>query len=184
MTDEKALVKSACNGDIQAFEEIVDAYKNKLYSFLVKLTCSRQDAEEILQEVFIRAWRHLGQYDERWMFSTWIYRIATNVYKSWQKKKKKIQTVPVSEELISDIAVGSPEEAYEKNERKQEVIVLIQKLKENQRIPLILKYVKGFSYYEIGRIMGISEDAAKMRVFRARETICKRYLERHRGDLL
>ena len=183
MIEEKVLVKSTLQGDISAFEEIVDAYKNRLFSFLVKLTLSRQDAEEIMQEVFIRAYTHLEKYDERWMFSTWIFRIALNTYKTWQRNAKRHQTLPISEEIVGRTESGNPEKAFEMNELRREIILLIQSLKEKQRIPLILKYVKGFSYHEIGQILGISEDAAKMKVFRARQTICKRYLDRHRGDL-
>lgn len=183
MIDEKALVTSALNGDIEAFEKIVDAYKNKLFSFLVKMTLSRQDAEEILQEVFIRAYNHLEKYNDRWMFSTWIYRIALNTFKTWQKSRKRLQTLPIREDIISGTRADNPEEAFELNERRREVISLIQGLKEKQKIPLILKYVKGFSYDEIGRILGISVEAAKMKVYRAREVICKRYLDKHRGDL-
>ncbi len=183
--DEKALVESVLNGDYEAFEEIVDKYKNKLYSFLVKMTLSKQDAEEILQEVFIRVYNNLDKYDDRWMFSTWIYRIAVNSCRSFIKKRKRHTTVPIHNELghSENDGAGNPEETFEAAERRQEIIFLIRELNEKQRIPLILKYVKGFSYFEIGRIMGISEGAAKMKVSRARENILKRYIERHRGDL-
>jgi len=183
--DERALVESVLNGDIRAFEEIVDKYKNKLYSFLVKMTLSRHDAEEILQEVFIRVYNNLDKYDDRWMFSTWIYRIAVNTCRSFIKKEKRHAAIPIHNELgeQENNGAGNPEENFEMAERRREIILLIQELNEKQRIPLILKYVKGFSYFEIGRIMGISEGAAKMKVSRARENILKRYIERHRGDL-
>lgn len=183
MINEKALVTEALKGELEAFEQIVDAYKNKLFSFLVKLTASRQDAEELLQEVFIRAYHHLQKYNDRWMFSTWIYRIALNTYRTWQKTRKRHQTLPIHEEMISGARLDNPEEAFALKEQHREVVGFIQGLKEKQRIALILKYVKGFSYEEIGKILGISEEAAKMKVFRAREAIYKRYLEKHRGDL-
>ncbi|MDD4296297.1 MAG: RNA polymerase sigma factor [Ruminiclostridium sp.] len=184
MTDDKVLVSEALNGDIRAFEEIVDIYKNKLYSFLVKMTYSREDSEELLQEVFIRAYNNLDKYDDRYMFSTWIYRIALNACKSFMKKRKKLRVTPINDELLYSEADEryNPEKAYETNELHREIVSLVQNLKEKQRIPLILKYVKGFSYFEIGRIMGISEEAARMKVLRAKENICKKYLERHRGD--
>jgi RNA polymerase sigma-70 factor (ECF subfamily) len=183
MINEKALVNETLKGDLEAFEKIVDAYKNKLFSFFVKLTSSRHDAEELLQDVFIRAYQHLGTYSDRWMFSTWIYRIALNTYKTWQRTRKRHQVLPLNDGLISGGRLDSPEEAFEMKEQHREITGFIQSLKEKQRVALILKYVKGFSYEEIGKILDISEDAAKMRVFRAREAICKRYLEKHRGDL-
>jgi len=185
MADERELIAETLNGDITAYEEIIELYKNKLFSFLLKMTCSRQIAEELLQEVFIRAYNNLEKYDEKFMFSTWMYRIALNACKSFMKKHNRLKEIPMNEDL-NYIEAGEkydPEEAYEKTELRREIIDLIQSLKEKQRIPLILKYVKGFSYAEIGKIIGISEEAAKMRVLRAKENICRKYLEKHRGDL-
>ena len=184
MTDDKVLVSEALNGDIRAFEEIVDNYKNKLYSFLMKMTYSGEDSEELLQEVFIRAYNNLDKYDDRYMFSTWIYRIALNVCKSFMKKRKKLRETPINDELLYAEADEryDPEKAYETKELHREIVYLVQSLNEKQRIPLILKYVKGFSYFEIGRVMGISEEASRMKVLRAKENICKKYLKMHRGD--
>lgn len=185
MQDDLTQIKRIRNGDIEAFEEIVDRYKNKLYSFLVKMTCSKQDSEEILQEVFIRVFKNIDKYNDRWMFSTWIYRIAINTYKSYMKKTKRLQTVPIDNVVVSinPAGEGCPENYYERNERQREIISLINSLKDKQRIPLILKYVKNFSYAEISDILGISEEAAKMRVMRAKKSICEKYMERHRGEI-
>ncbi|WP_252891612.1 RNA polymerase sigma factor [Thermoclostridium stercorarium] len=168
----------------RSIRRLVDKYKNRLFSFLVKLTGSRHDSEEILQEVFIRAFSNINKYDDRWMFSTWIYRIAVNTYKSYMRKEKRNKTIPIDDAMVSEnpAVYGNPENVYEKNERRREIISLIRNLKDKQRIPLILKYVKNCSYAEIGDILGISEEAAKMRVFRAKKTICEKYMERHGGE--
>ncbi|NLM12032.1 MAG: RNA polymerase sigma factor [Clostridiaceae bacterium] len=185
MQEDQTQIKRIRDGDIEAFEELIDKYKNKLFSFLVKMTCSRQDSEEILQEVFIRVFNNINKYDDRWMFSTWIYRIAINTYKSYMKKTKRLKTVPIDDVVINKGMTGeeNPEKIYERNERQQEIITLINSLKDKQRVPLILKYVKDFSYAEISDILGISEEAAKMRVLRAKKNICEKYMERHRGDI-
>lgn len=185
MHEDLALATRIRNGDIDAFEELVEKYKNKLFSFLIKMTYSRQDSEEILQEVFIRAFNNINKYDDRWMFSTWLYRIAINTYRSYMKRTKKFKTIPIDDIVIhrNSTVEGNPEDAYERNEKRHEVISLIKKLNEKQRIPLILKYVKGFSYTEIGKVMGISKEAAKMKILRAKKNICKWYMERHRGDV-
>lgn len=185
MQEDLAQITKIQNGDIEAFEELVEKYKNKLFSFLVKMTCSKHDSEEILQEVFIRAFNNINKYDSRWKFSTWIYRIAINTYKSYMKKAKRLQTVPIDDAIVNRniTGVGNPENIFERNERQREIISLINGLKDKQRIPLVLKYVKDFSYAEISDILGISEEAAKMRVQRAKSNICKRYMDRHRGDI-
>lgn len=185
MHEDLMLVKRIQNGEIKAFEELVDRYRNRLYSFLLKMTCSRHDSEEILQEVFIRAFNNIHKYNDRWMFSTWIYRIAINTYKSYMKKARRFQTVPIDDNVADKHPVleGNPENVFVRNERQAEIISLINRLNDKQRIPLILRYIRNFSYAEIGEILGISEEAAKMRVLRAKKTICNKYMERHRGDI-
>jgi len=184
MQEDLTKIKRIRNGDIDVFGELVDKYRNRLFGFLVKMTGSRHDSEEILQEVFIRAYSNIDRYDDRWMFSTWIYRIAINVYKNYRRKTGRYKTVSMDDAVLVDSSAGegNPEHVYEKSERQRELISLINSLKDKQRIPLILKYVRNCSYAEIGDILGISEEAAKMRVMRARKIICKKYMERHRGD--
>ncbi len=174
------LVTLVLNGSTEAFEQIVETYKNQLFSFLLKMTFSRHDAEDILQEVFIRVYNNLYKYNERWMFSTWIYRIAINTCKSHMKRKKRFTAVPINDEMPAwpGINMNNPEDVFASKEQRREVVLLIRNLKEKQRVPLILKYVKGFSYSEIGKILGISEEAAKMRVMRAKDNICRTYRER------
>jgi len=186
MQEDMAQIKRIRNGDVEAFGELVDKYKNKLFSFLVKLTGSRHDSEEILQEVFIRAFNNIKKYDERWMFSTWIYRIAINTWKNYSRKAGKAVTVLMDDDFVvnNPAVYGNPESIYERNERRRELVSLVNGLKNKQRIPLILKYVKDFSYAGIADILGISEEAAKMRVMRAKKTICKKYMERHGGEYL
>lgn len=184
MQEDLTQIKRIRSGDTEAFEGLVNKYKNRLYSFLVKMSCSRQDAEEILQEAFIRAFNSIEKYDDRWMFSTWLYRIAINTYKSYMKKAKRLNTVPIDEFAASRnfAAEGDPEDVYVRNENRSELISIINSLNDRHKIPLVLKYIKDFSYAEIGEILGISEEAAKMRVLRAKKSICRRYMEWHRGD--
>mgnify|MGYP000940897963 CR=1 FL=1 len=114
MQEETTQITRILNGDIEAFEELVEEYKHKLFSFLVKMTYSTHDAEEILQEVFIRVYNNIDKYDDRWMFSTWIYRIAINAYRSYMKNTKRLRTVPIDAFAnMSVSAEGNPEDVYE-----------------------------------------------------------------------
>lgn len=185
MHEDLVQINRIRNGDIEAFGELVDKYKKGLFSFIVKMTGSRHDSEEILQEVFIRAFKNIDRYDDRWMFSTWLYSIAVNNCRNYMRKSGKRQTVPIDDFADNDnpSGYGNPENVYERTERRREIILLINSLKDKQRIPLILKYVMDFSYSQISDILGISEEAAKMRVLRAKKAICRKYMEKHGSDL-
>lgn len=171
MDNDSILVTNILNGNIDSFSILVSKYENRLFNFLLRLTSSREDSEEILQEVFIRVYNYLYRYDSKWQFCNWIYSIAVNSFKDFYKKKKR--RVPEYYDT-SDYLVGSfspIEDAYETKELYAEVLKLINGLKEDQRSALILRYIQGFSYNEIARILRISPDNTRMKVFRARQTI-------------
>ena len=90
MHEDPAHIKRIRDGDIEAFEVIVDKYRNKLFSFLVKMTCSRQDSGRNSSGGFYPCLPTTStKYDDRWSFSTWIYRITVNTYKSHMKKTRR-----------------------------------------------------------------------------------------------
>jgi len=183
---DSILVASTLQGDMQAFEQLIEAYQKRLFSFLYKLTLSREDAEEILQEAFIRAYNYLYRYDSRFNFSSWLFKITLNTYKTEYKKKKIERRTELLDMLPEDLRSneGYPEDAFE---RKEDIITLINSLnalKEEQRIALLLRFIKGYSYKEAGNIMGISPEAVKMKVQRAKEILVKRLEGRKRGGLI
>lgn len=143
------------------------------------MTVSKEDTEDILQEVFIRVYNNLYKYNNRWNFSTWLYNIAVNVFKTHYKKKKK-NPENVNNEAIDDIScsiLDYPDVAYEVKEQRLLIIKLINGLKDDQKIALVLKHVQGFSYKEIADILEVTPEAAKMKVQRAKQFICKKYNE-------
>jgi RNA polymerase sigma-70 factor (ECF subfamily) len=144
-----------------------------LFAFITRLGLSRQDAEDVLQEVFIKVYKNLYKYNGRWCFSTWIYSIALNTFKTEYKKKKRASAAVFDETYMSSLISDSPEGIYESKELHAELVVLINSLEVEQRACLILKHVQGMSYNEIGDILGISADAAKMKVLRAKQKLCR-----------
>lgn len=83
---DNMLVESTLKGDVNSFEELVSFYQGRIFNFLSKMTATREDAEEITQEVFIKVYKNLYKYNCKWSFSTWIYRIAVNTLRSEYKK--------------------------------------------------------------------------------------------------
>jgi len=174
---DSILIENTLKGDINSFEELMTLYQGKLFNFISKMTASREDAEEITQEVFIKVYKNLYKYNNRWSFSTWIYRIAINTLRSEYRKVKNIKNVDFYANVPELPANFSdyPDIAYEIKEQRVEIIKLIDGLKEDQKTALLLRCMQDFSFKEIGDILGISPEAAKMKIQRAKQTICKKY---------
>lgn len=174
---DNMLVESTLKGNIDSFEELMSLYQGKLFNFISKMTASREDAEEITQEVFIKVYKNLYKYNNKWSFSTWIYRIAINTLRSEYRKVKNLKNVDYYTNIPELPASFSdyPDIAYEMKEQRIEVIKLIDELKEDQKTALLLRCMQDFSFKEIGDILGISPEAAKMKIQRAKQTICRRY---------
>ena len=174
---DNMLVENTLKGNISSFEELIRLYQGKIFNFLSKMTASREDAEEITQEVFIKVYKNLYKYNNKWSFSTWIYRIAINTLRSEYRKIKNNKdidyyaTIPELPANFSDY----PEIAYEIKEQSVEIIKLIDQLKEDQKTALLLRCMQDFSFKEIGDILGITPDAAKMKIQRAKQSICRKY---------
>jgi len=88
LLDESTLISNTLNGDIQSFALLVQAYQGQLYNFIYKMTKSKEDTEDILQDVFVKVYNNLYKYNNNYRFSTWIYSITLNTIKSSLKKKK------------------------------------------------------------------------------------------------
>jgi RNA polymerase sigma-70 factor (ECF subfamily) len=174
---DNILVVNTLKGDTDSFSELVQNHQSRLYSFLLKMTYSKEDAEEIMQEVFIRAYNYLYKYDSRWSFSSWLYRIAVNTFKTEYKKKKTRNNIDYYDQLPEELCSidNCPESVYEMKEHYREILAMIYELKKEQKLAFLLKNVQDFSYKEVGDILGISAEAAKMRVQRAKETLWYRF---------
>jgi RNA polymerase sigma-70 factor (ECF subfamily) len=174
---EAMLVSNILSGDIKSFEILMDMYRNRIYNFLLKMTFSKEDSEDMTQEVFVRAYNSLYQYNSKWCFSTWIFKIAINVFKTEYSKKKSRESVKFQEMLVNQQFpnITEPERALENIETRMEVLKMLEALKAPQRAALVLKYVQGFSYKEIGEVLKVSPENAKVRVMRAKKHLASNY---------
>jgi RNA polymerase sigma-70 factor (ECF subfamily) len=164
-------------GDPEEFSRIVDAYSSKIYRLATKMLNQQQDAEDVLQETFIKAYRGLKSFDGRSKISTWLFRIATNEALMVLRRKhpevvsidEPIETEEGEQEPIQIVDwCCLPEEELLSEETKERLDATVQKLPERLRVVFILRDINDLSTHETAEILGLSDTAVKTRLSRAR----------------
>lgn len=182
------------SGDRAEFALLVDAYYEMIYRLAIKMVNNPQDAEDILQETFIKAYRHLKNFDGRSSLSTWLYRIATNEALMFLRRQKP-DTVSVDESLdtgegeIEPLQIidwsSLPEEELMSAEAQVYLDKAVDKLSPSLRVVFVLRDIQGLSTRETAEVLDISETAVKTRLSRARlqlrEELTSYYGERLRA---
>ena len=182
MTDlqEKDLIRKAKQGDMLAFEELILKHEKIVYNLALRMMNHSEDAMDISQEVFLKAYRSLSNFDERSAFSTWIYRITHNTCIDEIRKRKGKQTYSLEEDLESEDGSmqrqvaddgDTPEESLMRKEQKSEILRALDTLSEEHKAAIILRDVKGLSYEEIAEILELSLGTVKSRINRARNQL-------------
>jgi RNA polymerase sigma-70 factor, ECF subfamily len=175
------MVAQVKKGDQEAFEGIVDLFKDKIYRHCYRMVGNGHEAEDLAQETFLRAYRNISKYNNEFKFSTWIFRIATNLCIDRLRKKKPDYyldaEVPGTDGATMYSQLSSeeplPEQVVTENERWNELQVEIMKLPEKYRTAIVLKYVEDLSLEEISHIMDIPVPTVKTRIHRGREALKK-----------
>jgi RNA polymerase sigma-70 factor (ECF subfamily) len=164
-------IHKATNGNMAAFEELYAHYLTPIYRFVFFRVKSREEAEDITQNVFLKAWHAIKRYrDEGKPFSAWLYAIARNtVIDHWKKKKEVRLNAEDSEEIFAQIPDNAPNpaERMEQSDRARMVRKAIEHLSEDQQELVIMKFINDLSNKEISEITGKSEDAIRQMQFRA-----------------
>ncbi len=168
---EAGLVARAQAGDMDAFEQLAGAYADRLFALLLRLLDDRAEAEDVAQEVLLRAWRGIGRFQGRSQFFTWLYRIAINeVNRSLEKKSRRPISVPVDTEALQLAAAASAEPAQqaERAELRRAISKALADLPPPARTAIVLRDVEGLSTQEAAEIAGVAEAAFKSRLHQAR----------------
>ena len=182
---EARMARRALKGDQQAFAEIVALYQDKLYHMAFRMLGSRQEAEDVTQEAFLRVYRNLDRYDESLKFSTWIYRIATNLCIDRLRKRRMSYSLD-AESNEHDGLDGyalipsddrTPESEMLLSETQRIVREAIETLPAKYKSVMVLRYLHDLSLQEIGEILDMPVTTVKTRVHRGREFLRKK-LER------
>ena len=169
------IIESCLNNNPDDFEELVNRYKNLVYSIILRQTKNNEDANDLAQDVFLKAYKSLASYTPAFKFSTWIMRITSNHIID-QHRKKKLETVSY-EAYTEESGVGvagasaSPETAYLKKEETSRIGRILADLPEMYKVPVVLYHQEGLSYQEISDKIGEPISKVKNRIFRGRKML-------------
>ncbi len=155
----------------KAFEEIMNRYKKRLFNYLIcGLLPNRQEAEDVVQETFIRAYKCKFTYKFTYQFSTWIYTICRNLALNTKRNNK---SVSLDQETFEKMPTQAPDNSLEENEVSKIMKEVLSRLDKKYRDIITLRYLEGLSYKEISEITGIGENTLKSHCKRALEFIRK-----------
>ncbi len=182
---DKELAEKAKAGDQSAFEQLVIENQNKVYSLALRLVNDREEAADLAQEAFVKAWQGLSSFQGESSFATWVYRLTTNVCIDHLRKKKRREGVEPSVSLNDEESgwaepadwKSDPQLLLERSERGKALARALARLPDWQRRTLVLRELSGLSYQEIGDALDIDLGTVKSRIARARLSLRKILLE-------
>lgn len=176
---ENAVVRSILDGDVNAYELLVKEYEKSVYNLALRMVGNSEDAADMSQEAFIKAYNSLTSFRGDSKFSVWLYRIVSNVCLDFIRSRKRKQTMSLSTEdddgdsVEMDIAddTQSPERLMEKQLTRDAVRRGLASMPPIQREILLLREIQGLSYDEIAEVLNLEAGTVKSRIFRARKKL-------------
>ena len=171
------LVQASKNGDVAAFEQLVKRYDGKLFRIAQSVTRNREDSQDVVQETFLKAYQHLGDFRGDSQFSTWLFRITVNQSLMKLRKQRAIKDVSLDEDFQGDgdklpLEVidwaPNPEQLYRTSELREILIKTIEELPPILRTVFVLQDLEGLSTIQTAEALTLSQPAVKSRLWRAR----------------
>jgi RNA polymerase sigma-70 factor (ECF subfamily) len=180
--DDHALLAATRTGDEAAFQELVRRYRNQITNFVYRMLNDYDRAVDLAQETFVRVYVNAERYQANYSFSTYIYRIASNLAISELRQRKRRRVVPLpsffsdkdGEEVeieLADERQMRADDALIEDERRRAVSRAIASLPEKYRVAVVLRDIEGRSYEEISAVLGLSDGTVKSRINRARNLL-------------
>lgn len=183
LASDVELVEAVLSGERRRFGVLVERYQRDIFNLAYRSTHNPQDAEDITQETFLRAYRGLAGYDRTRSLRNWLYAIAVNLRRDWARVRgSRPESVPLMEsDATADLVAGSPQppDVVAQREMHAAIQAAVMELAPEYRLPVVLFYIRGVPQAEIADIMGLPLSVVKNRLFRAR-----RRLRAALGDVL
>jgi RNA polymerase sigma-70 factor, ECF subfamily len=172
--DDIKLMERCNKGDRQAFELLLARYEKPVFNAAYRMLNSTDDARDVTQTVFLKVYEHLDQYDPKYRFFSWIYRIALNESINWLKKTNRLDA------LEGDTAdtVGGPEQEAGNQQLSEGMQAALMTINPDYRAVIVLKHLLGCSYQEISEVLEIPEKTVKSRLYTARQLLQQTLTER------
>ena len=179
---EMELLAAVKAGDATAYQGLVEKYQNRVYHLVYGMVRNKEDASDITQDAFVKAYRKIESFRLESSFYTWLYRIAMNLAIDFLRKKKRRVTSEFDEtvaaresdgSISSSHSVASPSKALERKQLYKQIMDALDELPADQKQVILLREVEGLSYKEISDIMGIPEGTVMSRLFYARKKMQK-----------
>ena len=175
--EEYEIVKRCQAGDRSAFRPLVVRYQRMVFSQCLKMLGDEEEAKDIMQDTFVKAWQTIGRYDSRHAFSTWLYTIATRLCLDRLKGMKQLVPLAEDESMLRQFASSSSEgRAIENREWVAIVRMLAAELSTKQRLVFTLCHLEELSSSEVEQITGMDAKQVKSNLYVARQTIRKRLI--------
>ncbi|MFO1444114.1 RNA polymerase sigma factor [Bacillus sp. Bva_UNVM-123] len=168
MEEEQQWIQEVLAGNKQGYAYIINKYKNQLYATILRMTKNPQDAQDLVQEAFIKIYEQLGKYDGKGSFSSWLYRVAFNhCMDEFRKKSYQMRRVEINEELMEDSK--HPEVIFLKKEKSRQLERLISTLPDDERMIILLRYVNELCYDEISELVEVPVSTVRNKLHRAKK---------------
>lgn len=178
--EDRELVEAVLGGDPSAYRGLVERYQSRVYALIVGMVRDREDARDLTQEAFVKAYNNLSRFRLESSFYTWLYRIAMNLAIDHLRKHKKRRHSEFDEQIASQDSSGtladahtreSPRRAVERKQLQSSILLALDKLSPDHKQIILLREIEGLSYTEIAETLEIAEGTVMSRLFYARRKL-------------
>ncbi|MET8850528.1 sigma-70 family RNA polymerase sigma factor [Amycolatopsis sp. NPDC004625] len=184
MSDDAELLAKAAGGDETAFGVLVRQHTPRMYRVALRITGSAAEAEDVVQEAWLAAWRSLGGFRQESAVSTWLYRVVTNGALAALRRRRPTVSLDAPDpqstvdSALLAAAVPGPEGRVVRAEEVDAVLRAVGRLEVSQRVPLVLRELEGLSYEEVAEVLDVNVGALRSRLHRARVALLAELRER------
>ncbi len=173
--EDADLIRRCQGGDMEAFEQLFYRHQNRVYGIALRMMNNEEDALDVTQEIFLKAYQKISKFNFKSAFSTWLYKLAMNSCIDALRKRKAVKTTPITDSSLKNSIiradVSTPEDHAMLNDRERQVWEALNSLKEKERAIIILRDMEGLSYKEIAEVFKCSLGRVKSRLHEARQKL-------------